>query len=125
MSDYRKLRVWHSARDLVKSAHRIASGMKGPGSVNLRDQIIRAALSIPANIVEGTAHESPREVARYVRYSISSASELEGHVQLAADLAMVSDLDLAEINEGVEAVRMMLYGLVKRLGGDQEETGSG
>ncbi len=115
MSDYRKLRVWHAARDLVKTSHRIASGMHGPGSVALRDQIIRAALSIPANLVEGTAHESPREIARFIQYSISSASELEGHMQLASDLAMISDLELTELNKSVEPVRMMLYGLIKSL----------
>ncbi len=115
MSDYRKLRVWVSARQLATVAFRVASSMRGPGSIALRDQIIRAALSVPANIVEGTAHSSPREVAHFLQYSIASASEVEGHVQVGADLRMVSSKDLSEITTLVEEVRMMLYGFIKKL----------
>jgi four helix bundle protein len=124
MSDYRKLRVWVSARELAKVAYRVASSMRGPGSVALRDQIVRAALSVPSNIVEGTAHDSPREVIRFLQYSISSASEVEGHTQIGADLSMVSTKDLTAIAKLVGEVRMMLYGLIKKVNDDSQNPGS-
>jgi four helix bundle protein len=124
MSDYRKLRVWKSSRQLAGLAHRVASGMRGPGSVVLRDQIVRAALSVPSNIVEGTANKSPGEIVRFLQYSIGSASEVEGHIQIAADLSMVSAKDLTAIAKLVEEVRMMLYGLIKKVNDDSRNSGS-
>ncbi len=124
MSDYRKLRVWVSARELAKVAYRVASAMRGPGSVALRDQIVRASLSVPSNIVEGTAHKSPREVIRFLQYSISSASEVEGHIVLAADIGMISTKDLVVVTTLVEDVRMMLYGFIKKVNDDAQNSGS-
>jgi four helix bundle protein len=98
--------------------------MRGPGSVALRDQIVRAALSVPSNIVEGTAHDSPREVIRFLQYSISSASEVEGHIVLAADIRMVSAKDVIAVTTLVEEVRMMLYGFIKKVRDDPQNSGS-
>jgi four helix bundle protein len=72
-------------------------------------------MSVPTNIVEGSAHESPREFARYLRYALASVSELEGHVQLARDLGMMTEPDFSALLARVVDVRKMLHGLLKRL----------
>jgi len=69
--------------------------MRSSGNVTLRDQITRAVMSVSTNIVEGAAHESPREFARFIRYAIASVSEVEGHVQTGSDLGMISEGRLA------------------------------
>jgi len=102
--------------------------MRGVGSTNLRDQLVRAATSVPTNIVEGSVHRSPLEFARYVRYSIASASEVEGHLQTARDVGMVTEPDYSGLLERVVAVRKMLYGLLKKLdppGDELPKTGNG
>lgn len=85
--------------------------MRGVGGSNLRDQLVRAAMSVPTNIVEGSVHHSPSEFARYVRYSIASVSEVEGHLQLARDLGMVTESDYSALRARVVDVRKMPYGL--------------
>ena len=115
MSDFRQLRVWQAAQNLVIDTHRIAPCMRGVGSTNLRDQLVRAAMSVPTNIVEGSVHRSPLEFARYVRYSIASASEVEGHLQTARDIGMITEPDYSGLLDRVIAVRKMLYGLLKKL----------
>ncbi len=89
--------------------------MRGVRSATLGDQLTRAAMSVPTNIVEGSAHESPREFARYLRYALASVSELEGHVQLARDLGMMTEPDFSALLARVVDVRKMLHGLLKRL----------
>ena len=115
VSNFRKLVVWQAAQQLVIDAHRIASRMRGVGSATLRDQLIRAAISVPTNIVEGSAHESPREFARFLRYSLASVSELEGHAQIACDLGMIAPSDLSALLAQIVHVRKMLHGLLKTL----------
>lgn len=74
-------------------------------------------MSVATNIVEGSAHASPREFCRYLGYSIASASELEGHAQLGHDLGMISKQDLDRVLPRIEAVRMMAHGLIRKLKG--------
>jgi len=119
MSDFRKLRVWVAARELAIETHRVTSGMRGSGTATQRDQLFRAALSVPTNIVEGNAHESSRERARFFRYALCSVSEVEGHLQLSLDLRMISEKNYEALLAHVVAVRMMLHGLLKSLGRDE------
>jgi four helix bundle protein len=121
VSDFRALRVWRAAQDLAIDTHRVAPRMRGVGSSNLRDQLVRAAMSVPTNIVEGSVHRSSLEFARYVRYSIASVSEVEGHLQLARDVGMVTEPDYSSLLVRVADVRKMLYGLLKKLDPPSDE----
>lgn len=116
MADFRKLRVWGAAQDLAVYAHRVSGRMRGARSATLCDQLIRAAMSVPTNIVEGSAHESPREFARFLQYALASATEVEGHIQLARDVGMMTQNDYDALLTRVVDVRKMLYGLLKKLG---------
>ena len=82
----------------------------------LRDQMLRAAISVPANIVEGSEHASRREFARFLRYSLASASEVEGHAQLAVDFGEMPQADFDRLAGQVAEVRKMLHGLIKAQG---------
>jgi four helix bundle protein len=115
VADFRKLRVWRAAQDLTIDVHRVFGRMRGPRSASLCDQVLRAAMSVPTNIVEGSAHASEREFARFLRYALASVSEVEGHVQLAHDLEMIKEADLVVLLERVVDVRKMLHGLLKKL----------
>jgi four helix bundle protein len=59
-----------------------------------------------------------KEFARYLRYSIASVSESEGHVQLARDLGMISQRDYDSLVSQIVDIRKMAYGLLKRLDSD-------
>ena len=72
-------------------------------------------MSVVANIVEGSAHTSPREFARFLSYAIASVSESEGHAQLGCDMGMISHRDLDLLLQRIIDVRMMLHGLRKKL----------
>ena len=115
MSDYRKLQVWRKAHALALNAHRAALGIRGNQYAALRSQITRAALSIPANIVEGREQKTDAAFARYLRIALGSASELEYHLRVGHDIQVVSKADFKSLCAQVAEVRMMLHGLLKRL----------
>ncbi|HMA21769.1 MAG TPA: four helix bundle protein [Gemmatimonadaceae bacterium] len=115
MGDYRDLRVWHEARVLAKRVRKVAAGMKGGENAELRDQLTRAAMSVPTNIVEGSSHDSPREFARFLRYARASTSECEGHLVLASDFELVGEENFKSLSKSIEAVRKMLCGLIDKL----------
>jgi hypothetical protein len=100
VADFRKLRVWQKAHELAVEAHRVTARMRGVRSAPLRDQLTRAG---------------PHEFARFVQYSLASVSELEGHIQLARDLELITDEDFRPFLSRIVDVRKMLHGLLKRL----------
>lgn len=125
MADFRKLRVWVAAQDLAVCAHQVSGRLRGARSATLCDQLIRAAMSVPTNIVEGSAHQSPREFARFLQYALASATEVEGHVQLARDVGMMTEHDYDALVTRVVDVRKMLYGLLKKLGTGETQKDKG
>jgi four helix bundle protein len=111
MSDFKKLRVWRKAHALTLNIHRIASSIRGTQYAPLRNQMIRAAMSVEANIVEGREQLSERQFARFLGYAIASASELEQHVLVGKDIRAITDTDYTSAVTQVIDVRKMLHGL--------------
>jgi len=117
VSDFKKLHVWRKAHALAVRTHRVATGMRRSQDQSLRGQIIRAAMSIPANIVEGRRQESEREFARFLRIALNSGCELEYHLILARDIGAMSPSDADSLLRECIEVRRMLHGLLNKLGG--------
>ena len=115
MSDFRKLLVWRKAHELAIRVHCVAGRIRGSGNLSLKSQMVRAAMSIPTNIVEGSGQESRREFGRFLRYSANSASELEYHLMVARDIKAISLTDYASLTSQTVRVRKMLRGLLARV----------
>jgi four helix bundle protein len=115
VSDFRKLKVWRKAHALVLSVHHGVSGIRGSSYASLRNQMLRAAMSIPSNIVEGSGQESRREFGRFLRIALNSTTELEYHLILARDFHVVSVAEYAKLVSQTVEVRKMLLGLLKRV----------
>ena len=90
MSDFRKLKVWQKAHAMSLHAHITARRIRGQELVALRNQIVRSAMSVPANIVEGRNQRGDPAFARYLRIAIGSAAELEYHLITARDIGALS-----------------------------------
>jgi len=78
--------------------------------------MIRASMSIPANIVEGRHQESEKEFARFLKIALNSGWELEYHLMVAGDVEAISKSDADALLRELVEVRKMLYGLLKKMG---------
>ena len=125
MGDFKRLAVWKKAHALALGTHRIATRIRGPENAALRSQMIRSALSIPTNIVEGRGQQSAKDFARFVKYSINSASELEYLLIFAQGIRAVPEREFKALVEQLEEVRKMLYGLLAHLKARIEKRDSG
>lgn len=115
MADFKKLLVWQKAHTMALNAHQLAGRIRGSGNSSLRSQMIRAAMSVPANIVEGSGQQSDREFNRFLRIALNSTTELEYHLITARDLRVVTDMSCLTLITQVIEVRKMLYGLLRHL----------
>jgi four helix bundle protein len=124
VTDFKKLKVWQKAHVMALDVHRVAGQIRGVKHASLRSQMIRAAMSVPTNIVEGCGQQSTREYSRFLRIALNSTTELEYHLLAARDLAAVRGSDSLTLITQVIEVRKMLYGLLRYLKSrSEEETG--
>jgi len=121
MSDFKKLEVWRKGHALVLNVQRTTAKMRRGEIAALRGQMMRAAMSIPTNIVEGNGQESPKEFVRFLGFSLNSSSELEYHLILARDLSGISQSDFDSLSAQTIEIRRMLYGLRRTLIGTRKK----
>ena len=110
--------MWRKAHALMLNVHRTAVSIRGTDYSSLRSQMLRAAMSVPANIVEGSGQESRTEFRRFLRFALNSATELEYHLVAGYDLGLLSVTELKALSEQNNEVRKMLHGLIKRVSAD-------
>jgi four helix bundle protein len=115
MGDFRKLLVWQKAHAMSLDVDKAVSEIRGSQHGHLRNQLTRAAASVPANIVEGKAHTKDTEFARFLGYAVASSSEAEYHLIATRDKGLLSDEICRDLTEKVVEVRKMLYGLIDKL----------
>ena len=115
MSDFKKLKVWGKSHALTLNVAREATQLRGRALGSLRDQMMRAAMSIATNIVEGTGQESGKEFCRFLSIALKSSSELEYHLILAHDLRVMTRNNFESLAAQVVEVRKMLYVLRSRV----------
>ena len=100
---------------MAKDAIRAATGLRSRDNGFLRIQIIRAAASVPTNIVEGSGQESSKDFVRYLRYALNSANELEYHWILAHDIRAIRSDDFDRLAVQTTEIQRMLNGLIRKL----------
>lgn len=91
MADFRNLEVWQKSHVLTLATFKICEEMSGSVATVLQ-QLIKSVLSIQSNFAEGSAKQSDREFARFVRIAMGSATETENHLLVARDHGLAGSL---------------------------------
>jgi len=115
VSDFKKLKVWRKAHALALNVHRVATRIRGANNASLRNQIVRAAMSIPTNIVEGAGQQSRKDLARFLSIALNSTTEVEYHLIVGRDVRAINPNDFNSLSAQTIEVRKMLHGLRNRV----------
>ena len=115
MADFKKLKVWQKAHITAINIHLACKGIRSRDHATLKSQMLRAAFSVPTNIVEGSGKQSQREFCRFLRIALNSANETEYHLIAGRDTkALRNDVVVSLLNQIIE-VRKMLFGLIESI----------
>ena len=90
---FEDLEVWQEGCDLAVEIYGIARKGALSRDYGLRDQMTRAAVSIPSNIAEGKERETVPELIRYLYIAKGSAGELRTHIHIACRIGYL-DLEV-------------------------------
>jgi four helix bundle protein len=112
---FEDLLVWKKAMDLVVGIYaqcRVGSLSKDWG---LRDQLQRAAVSIPANVAEGYERGSRKEYVQYLVIAKGSAGEIRCLLKVAQRLQYIESNIVSKLIAIVTEISRMLKGLINSL----------
>ena len=114
MRDFKDLEVWRKSHQLTLNVYRATEGFPRSELFGLTSQIRRAASSIEANLAEGCGR-TQAEFARFIQIALGSNCEVECHLLLSRDLALLSPEGHGRLLQQVEEVRRMLNALLKTI----------
>ena len=89
---FEKLLVWKESRNLVCDVYSLLKGFPRFETYGICDQIRRAVISIPSNIVEGNIKKSFKERLHFIEISYGSLMEVLSQMDIALDLGYI-DVD--------------------------------
>ena len=108
---FEKLRVWQSARSLVKKVYQTTKTFPRSEMYGLTSQTNRAAVSVAANLAEGSSRTSRKDQAHFSQIAYSSLMELACLLIVAVDLEFLSTDQESVLREEIEAVSRQLNAL--------------
>ena len=110
---FEKLIVWQKARQLVVEVYQLLENFPSKEKYGLSSQISRAAVSITANIAEGSVRFSQKEKARFYEIAFGSAIEVLNHLIISKDLGYIKEEQLQKCRTQIVEITKMLSAMSK------------
>ena len=108
MKNYKELHIWQKGIEIVKQVYLLTKQFPDTEKFGITSQITRAAVSIPANIAEGSSRNSDKDYARFLQLSLGSAFEVQTYLVIA------KELNLAKL-ENINAIEVLLEEEIKMI----------
>jgi len=103
---FEDLEIW---KEGMRLATKIYDALGGCHDFGLRDQMQRAAVSIPSNIAEGYDRETNKEFIYFLNVAKGSCAELRTQIYLARHTGIISEEKNNELLECSRKLSAMLY----------------
>ncbi len=108
---FEKLRVWQGARELAKAIYLTTSKFPQREIYGLISQCNRAAVSVAANLAEGSSRQSRKDQAHFSEIAYGSLMELACLLILCKDIGILLTVRENALRNTIEEVSAQLNAL--------------
>ena len=115
IESFEDLLVWQKGMEIVKQVYLISREGELCKDFALRDQLRRAAISIPTNIAEGFERASRKEYVNFLNYAKGSTGEVRSLLNLAYELGYLETSKHEELRKAVMELSRYLFNQIKSL----------
>ena len=112
INHFTDLIVWQKSRVLFSD---IYAFMKDSKEFFLRDQILRATLSISNNIAEGFGRYSKKEYTQFLNIARGSVYEVESMLFILKDVSSIEKHKLEEVDKVISDIKHLLNALIQSI----------
>jgi len=109
--NYKQLDVYQASKTLVLMIYKLLKQFPKEEQYALCDQLRRAVISVPSNIAEGCGRISLKEQSHFLEIAYGSLLEVECQIDVAYELAYVSNEEKEQIDLLINKIAAMLSGL--------------
>lgn len=113
VTGYKKLLVWEKADQLVHKIYDLTVKFPKEEIFSLTSQLRRAALSVPANIIEGHARNNKNEFRHFLSIALGSLAEVEYYLEFSLKRNFITSSEYQEVRTIREDCGKLLWGLYK------------
>ncbi|MBK7097357.1 MAG: four helix bundle protein [Sphingobacteriales bacterium] len=110
---YEDLEVWKLSVALCLDIYKPTNTELFSKDFSLRDQIRKAAISIPSNIAEGFERDSKRQFLYFLLIAKGSCGEVRTQLMIAKSLNYISETDFSKVNDKYINTSKQLAGFIK------------
>ncbi len=107
MHNFRNLDIWRKAITLATEIYSATKSFPVSEQFGLASQIRRAAVSVAANIAEGSAKTSNKEFVRFLEIALGSIFELETELIVANNVGFVDKKSFDELSAKITELEKM------------------
>lgn len=104
--------AWQKSKQLSILVYKI---FRANRDFSFKDQIQRAAISIPNNIAEGFERKSNKELRQFLYIAKGSCGEVRSMLLVALELEYLTKDQFAELHTMATEVSRILAGFIKKL----------
>ena len=115
VQDFRNLSVWVKAHKMALDVYVVSARLLTRREFSLRNQIVRAAVSVPANIAEGCGRSGVANFAGSAASPPDPEASSMYHLLLAKDLGFLPAPEYERLTTQVVEVKRMLSGFIRTL----------
>lgn len=108
-----RLLAWHIAHDFAKAVYRATDSFPKSERYGIVSQMRRAALSVPTNIVEGTAKRGPGEYRRFLDIAWGSLAEMWYLLLFSEEMEFLTTERRKELEQLRSRTAKLLWGLYR------------
>ena len=108
---FENLRVWQSARELVKAVYLTTSQFPSREMYGLISQCNRAVISVAANLAEGSSRQSRKDQAHFSEIAYGSLMELACLLVLSVDIALLPEAAESKLRDSIESISAQINAL--------------
>lgn len=116
MKNFKELIIWEKGIELVKSVYALSKQFPSEEEFGMISQVTRAAVSIPANIAEGSSRKSEKDYARFIRIALGSAFEVQTYLGIAKEMNWSTNEKLLPNELLLEKEIKMMHSFIRKLG---------
>lgn len=116
MFRFERLDIWQRSIDFAGMIYKISDQFPNKEVFGLTAQIRRSAVSISANIAEGSSRTSDKDFSRFVEIAYGSLCETVSHLNIAKNQGLLTEVDLQQVYAASEELAKMLTAFRNRLG---------
>jgi len=113
MGNFKELHVWQIAKDLAVKIYRLTQKSEFSKDYGLKDQIQRAAVSIPSNIAEGDNLDTDKQSVRHFYIARGSTAELRTQLLISSEIGYISSQEFELYETECDKISAMLTILIK------------